>query len=48
MPQALMKDNGALILDKCLVKDGFWLTHFHHWGSELRREGRLEVPALDR
>lgn len=43
-----MKDNGALILDKCLVKDGFWLTHFHHWGSELRREGRLEVPALDR
>lgn len=42
MPQALMKDNGALILDKCRVKDGFWLTHFHHWGSELRREGRLE------
>ena len=43
-----MKSNGALILDKCSMMDGLWLTHFPHWGSEVTWEGRLEVPAPGR
>lgn len=43
-----MKDTGALILDKCPMMDGLWLTHFPYWGSKVRRKGKREVPTPGR